>query len=116
MRSCAAPYSATDRVARSTPTSPDAGSRWPTFALAAVSQGGRQPPPSEAEIERFTVMERDGAIIACAALYPYPETGATELACLVVDPDYRSGERGDRLLKKCENLVKSKQLGPVPLQ
>lgn len=51
----------------------------------------------ETEINRFKVIERDGIIIACAALYPYSsEMG--ELACVAVSPDYRSGNRGDRLL------------------
>lgn len=56
----------------------------------------------ESEIAHFTVMERDGAVIACAALYPYAQTRSMELACLVVDPAYRSGERGDALLARVE--------------
>lgn len=56
----------------------------------------------EAEIERFTVIDLDGSIIACAALYPYPEQHQAELACVVVHPDYRSSQRGDNLLKSIE--------------
>ncbi len=56
----------------------------------------------EMEIERFLVLERDGAILACAALYPYPETAMGELACLAVDPAYRGSGRGDRLLAEVE--------------
>jgi amino-acid N-acetyltransferase len=52
----------------------------------------------ETEIDRFTVIERDGAVIACAALYPFPETHMAELACLAVHPAYRNQGRGDQLL------------------
>jgi amino-acid N-acetyltransferase len=37
----------------------------------------------ENDIERFTVIERDGMVVACSALYPYPEEAIAELACLV---------------------------------
>ncbi len=55
----------------------------------------------EMEIERFTVVERDGTIIACAALYPL-DGSAAELACLAVHPDYRGQGRGDALLQYLE--------------
>lgn len=51
----------------------------------------------ETEISRFKVIERDGIIIACAALYPF-STDMAELACVAVSQEYRSGNRGDRLL------------------
>ncbi len=60
----------------------------------------------ETEIERFTVMERDGMSIACAALYPYPEDGLAELACLAVHQDYQGGGRGDELLELLEAQVR----------
>jgi len=53
----------------------------------------------ELEIDQFSLIERDEKIIACAALYPIPYTNMGELACLAVHPDYKGGERGDRLLK-----------------
>ena len=53
----------------------------------------------ELEIDNFTVIERDGKIIACAALYIITDTQTGELACLAVHPDYKGGERGNRLLK-----------------
>jgi amino-acid N-acetyltransferase len=52
----------------------------------------------ETEIDHFTVVERDGMIIACAALYPAGNRSMGELACLAVHPDYRGEGRGDRLL------------------
>ena len=63
----------------------------------------------EMEIEHFTVVERDGMIIACAALYPYLQDKLAELACVAVHPDYQGNNRGDQLLKYIER--QSKQLG-----
>ena len=52
----------------------------------------------ESEIEQFTLIERDGMTIACAALYPYPNEACAELACVATHTDYRGGNRGERLL------------------
>ncbi|MCU7845619.1 MAG: amino-acid N-acetyltransferase [Candidatus Thiodiazotropha sp. (ex Monitilora ramsayi)] len=60
----------------------------------------------ETEIGCFTLMERDGMAIACAALYPYPQESMAELACVVVHPDYRGGDRGERLLEHMEHSAK----------
>lgn len=57
----------------------------------------------EMEIERFTVVERDGTIIGCAALYPFPQERLGELACVAVHPDYRNKGRADTLLRFIEN-------------
>ncbi len=59
----------------------------------------------EAEIEQFTIVERDGAIIACAALYPFPDEAMGELACVAVSNLYRGGERGDLLLDAIEQAA-----------
>src|SRR5690606_41980125 len=56
----------------------------------------------EMEIERFFVVERDGLIVGCAALYPYPQARAGELACLAVHPDYRDAGYGANLLEMIE--------------
>jgi len=62
----------------------------------------------ENDIDKFTVIERDGMLVACAALYAYPEDSIAELACLVVHPDYRTSGRGAQLLqyleRQCEAL------------
>lgn len=63
----------------------------------------------EMEIEHFTVVERDGMIIACAALYPFVNDKVAELACLAVHPDYQDQNRGNQLLKYIER--KTRQLG-----
>lgn len=54
----------------------------------------------ETEIDQFLLIERDDVIIGCAALYPFHEEKSGELACVVVHPNYRQGQRGDALLQK----------------
>ena len=56
----------------------------------------------ELEIDCFTIMIRDGVIIACAALFPFVKDKAAELACMVVHPDYHNGGRGMELLNEIE--------------
>jgi amino-acid N-acetyltransferase len=57
----------------------------------------------ETEISLFRLLVRDGRIIACAALYPFPDDGCGEIACIVSHPDYRGGKRGQRLLQTLED-------------
>ncbi len=61
----------------------------------------------EVEIGHFTVMERDGSVVACAALYPYPHSDVAELACLAVSKVYQSLGRGDQLLSALEDQAAS---------
>ncbi|MDH4563106.1 MULTISPECIES: amino-acid N-acetyltransferase [unclassified Pseudomonas] len=61
----------------------------------------------EREIEQFTIVERDGLIIACAALYPIADSDSGELACLAVNPEYRHGGRGDELLERIEERARA---------
>lgn len=67
----------------------------------------------ETEIERFRVIERDGMMIACAALYPYPEDRMAELACLAVHTQYRKGGRGDKLLAMLEQDAREAGLSSI---
>ncbi len=53
----------------------------------------------EREIDHFVVMEHDRRVVGCAALYPFPDEEAGELACLAVQPSYRSQGYGELLLK-----------------
>ena len=64
----------------------------------------------ETEIDHFTVLERDGMIVACAALYPYPDNHMGELACVATHPDYRGGQRGLRLLQALEQQAVANKL------
>lgn len=63
----------------------------------------------ENEIDNFQVIELEGSVIACAALYPITEH-AGELACIAIDPAFRRHQLGARLLDSLENLARSKGL------
>ncbi len=52
----------------------------------------------EQEIGRFMVLEHDHRIIGCAALYPFPNEDAAELACLAVDAQYHDHGYGEAIL------------------
>jgi amino-acid N-acetyltransferase len=62
----------------------------------------------EMEIDHFFVMEHDGIIIGCAALYPFPDDRKAELACMAVHRAFRRGGRGDRLLKYSEEQARER--------
>ena len=64
----------------------------------------------ESEIDLFRLLERDGLIIACAALYPFAEHASGELACIVCHPDYRDNGRAQRLLDELEREALSQGL------
>lgn len=64
----------------------------------------------EVEIGCFIVLKKEDVIIACAALYPYPEAKSGELACVVIDPDYRKGNRGERMIEALEVAARNKGL------
>jgi len=67
----------------------------------------------EVEIDRFIVLKKEDAIIACAALYPYPEASSAELACVAIHPDYRKGNRGEHLLTAVEAFAKRQKLNEL---
>jgi amino-acid N-acetyltransferase len=56
----------------------------------------------EQEIGNFDVMVRDGMVVACAALFPFADEKAGELACVAVHPDYRGNGRAATLLARLE--------------
>ena len=63
----------------------------------------------EVDIERFLLVERDGAIIGCAAGYLFPgEEAYCELACLAVLDEYRNAGRGDALLEAIEREARAR--------
>lgn len=67
----------------------------------------------ESEIGQFLVIERDGLLVSCAALYPFDceSNGKSgELACLVTHPDYRKSDRGERLLESIEKKARAEGL------
>ena len=64
----------------------------------------------ESDINKFHVIEQDGMITTCAALYEYNTEAIGELACVAVHPDYQSGDRGEYLLSMIEQQALSKGL------
>jgi amino-acid N-acetyltransferase len=64
----------------------------------------------ESEIGNFLVVEHDGVIVGCAALYPYPDDKSAEFACLAVADGYRDAGYGERLLLACQERAKSFKL------
>lgn len=60
----------------------------------------------ESELDQFMVMEREGTVVACAALQPVAESDLAEVACLTVHPDYQRGARGRQLLEKLEEQAR----------
>ena len=64
----------------------------------------------EREITQFSVIEHDGVIVGCAALYPFTSARAGELACLAVRPDYRDAGYGERLVRQIEGQARARKL------
>lgn len=61
----------------------------------------------EQEIERFVVLEHDHRIVGCAALYPFPDEVAAELACLAVDTQSRDRGYGEAILSHMISIAKT---------
>jgi amino-acid N-acetyltransferase len=72
---------------------------------------------SRTEIERdvgnYTIIEHDGVIFACAALYAYPESRTAEMAALTVSPDVQGQGDGERVLKRVEQRAKAAGLDSI---
>lgn len=83
----------------------------PLEALGILVRRSRE--KLEIEIDYFTVQERDGMIIACAALYPFVQEKMAELACLAVHPHYRGENRGDSLLAFLERDAQSQGIDDI---
>ncbi len=67
----------------------------------------------ERDIDLYTVIEHDGVIFGCAALYPYVEARTGEMAALTVSPDVQGQGDGDRILKRIEQRAKSQGLSSI---
>jgi amino-acid N-acetyltransferase len=61
----------------------------------------------EREIDYFSVIEHDGVIFGCAALYPFPAEKMAEMACLIVNPEVQGQGDGERLLKNMEDRARA---------
>lgn len=67
----------------------------------------------ERDIGNYTVIEHDGVIFGCAALYPYPEAHTAELAALTVSPQVQSQGDGERIMKRIEQRAKAMGLSSI---
>lgn len=62
----------------------------------------------ELDINEFTVLERDGRVVACAALFLSERDSKAEVACLVTHPDYQGGGRAAKLLLALRKIAKQR--------
>ncbi len=67
----------------------------------------------ERDIDHYTVIEHDGVIFGCAALYPYPESRTAEMSALTVSPDVQGQGDGERILKRVEQRAKASGLDSI---
>ncbi|MBC7435051.1 MAG: amino-acid N-acetyltransferase [Bdellovibrionales bacterium] len=72
---------------------------------------------SRTEIERdaanYTIVEHDGVIFACAALYPYAESKTGEMAALTVSPQSQGQGDGEKILKRIEQRARAMGLQSI---
>ncbi|MDH4482732.1 MAG: amino-acid N-acetyltransferase [Rhodoferax sp.] len=85
--------------------------------IEPFEQDGTLVKRSRTEIERdagyYTVIEHDGVIFACAALYAYPEAKTAEMAALTVLPEVQGQGDGERVLKRIEHRAKAAGLDTI---
>ena len=85
--------------------------------IEPFEQDGTLVKRSRTEIERdagnYTIIEHDGVIFACAALYPYPEAKTAEMAALTVSPAVQGQGDGERVLKRIEQRAKAAGLDSI---
>ena len=67
----------------------------------------------ERDISHYIVIEHDGVIFGCAALYPYPEEGTAEMAALTVSPGVQGQGDGERMLKRIEQRARAAGLKSI---
>lgn len=67
----------------------------------------------ERDISNYTVIEHDGIIFGCAALYPYPESRIGEMAALTVAPMVQGQGDGERILKRIEQRARAMGLDSI---
>ncbi len=60
----------------------------------------------EQQVDDFTVLEREGAIIACIAAHVHASDRIAEIACVVVHPDYQGQGKGAQLFQRAELELK----------
>ena len=67
----------------------------------------------ERDIDHYTIIDHDGVIFACAALYPYPEAKTAEMAALTVSPQSQGQGDGEKILKRVEQRARAMGLKSI---
>ena len=67
----------------------------------------------ERDVDHFTIIDHDGVIFACAALYPYPEAKTAEMAALTVSPQSQGQGDGEKILKRVEQRARAMGLNSI---
>jgi amino-acid N-acetyltransferase len=67
----------------------------------------------ERDIDHYTIIDHDGVIFACAALYPYPEAKTAEMAALTVSPQSQGQGDGEKVLKRVEQRARAMGLKSI---
>ena len=67
----------------------------------------------ERDVDHYTVIEHDGVIFGCAALYPYPDERTAEMAALTVSPQSQAQGDGERILKRVEQRARAMGLQSI---
>jgi amino-acid N-acetyltransferase len=67
----------------------------------------------ERDIANYTIVEHDGVIFACAALYPYPEQRTGEMAALTASPQTQGQGDGEKVLKRIEQRARASGLDSI---
>jgi amino-acid N-acetyltransferase len=67
----------------------------------------------ERDVDHYTIIEHDGVIFACAALYPYPEARTAEMAALTVSPQSQGQGDGEKVLKRVEQRARAMGLSSI---
>jgi amino-acid N-acetyltransferase len=67
----------------------------------------------ERDFDHYTVIEHDGVIFACAALYPFAEAKTAEMAALTVSPQSQGQGDGEKVLKRIEQRARAMGLQSI---
>ncbi|MFM8609907.1 MAG: amino-acid N-acetyltransferase [Burkholderiaceae bacterium] len=67
----------------------------------------------ERDIGNYTIIEHDGVIFGCAALYPYPEAATAEMAALTVSPQSQGQGDGEKLMRRIEQRARAMGLKSI---
>ena len=67
----------------------------------------------EQEIAHFTVVEIDGTVVCCAALYPFVQSDTVELACVATHPEYKKQGYATKLLSHLEKQARELKITQV---